>query len=102
MNKVDEKALEHQNIQMERINDIRKYCKKRFKDTDSFLVTASCFNYGVILGKRQERERYKKELEKAMMENIRLKSLIYKIKENCRINYENIIGEGCYCISDIV
>ncbi|MCH3965461.1 MAG: hypothetical protein LKE46_14550 [Clostridium sp.] len=81
MNKVDEKALEHQNIPMEYINDIRKYCKKRFKNTDSFTVATSCFNYGVILGKRQERERYKKELEKAIMENIRLKSFIYKIKE---------------------
>lgn len=81
MNKVDKEALEYQKVPVEYINDLKQYCKKRFGHTGGFLLAASCFNYGVMVGKRKERQKYKTELEKVKAENIKLKSIIYEIIE---------------------
>lgn len=82
MNKIDEKALEHQKIPMEDIVELRKYCEEKFETTEgSIPMLSTCINYGIMIGKRQEKAKYKTELEKAKMENIRLTSFIYEIKK---------------------
>ncbi|CAB1255404.1 conserved hypothetical protein [Clostridiaceae bacterium BL-3] len=60
MNEIDEKALEYQKIPTEYINNLIEYYKKKFGDDKGLALTMSCFNYGVMIGKRQEREKHKK------------------------------------------
>lgn len=60
MNKIDEKALNNQKICFGQINDLKQYCKKRFDNSNGLALIASCFNYGVMIGKRQERAKRKK------------------------------------------
>lgn len=64
MNKIDKKALEYQSIPFKYINDledIKNNCDKGFGITSTYLALAvSCFNYGIMVGKRQERVKYKK------------------------------------------
>ncbi|WP_196008161.1 hypothetical protein [Clostridium tyrobutyricum] len=81
MNKIDEKALEHQTIPSKCINELREYCKDKFETTGGIAMFSTCINYGIMIGKRQEKAKYKTELEKAKMKNIRLISFIYEIKK---------------------
>lgn len=82
MNKIDEKALEQQKIPMEYISELRKYCEEKFETTEgSIPMLSTCINYGIMLGKRQERSKHENEIERAAAENIRLKSFIYEMKK---------------------
>lgn len=64
MNKIDKKALDYQAIPFKYINDlegIKNNCDKGFGTTSTYLALAvSCFNYGVIIGKRRERVKHSK------------------------------------------
>jgi hypothetical protein len=79
MNKIDEKALEHQKIPSKCINELSRYCKDRFGTTEEIAMISTCINYGIMLGKRQERERYRKELEMTKVRNFKLRITIHKI-----------------------
>lgn len=64
MDEVYRKALNNQTIPFSYINDLKaifKNCEKEFGATSAYMALAvSCFNYGIIIGKRQERSKHKK------------------------------------------
>ncbi|MCI1945586.1 hypothetical protein [Clostridium luticellarii] len=80
MNKIDEKALDHQNIPFNCINELVEYCKDRFGTARGTAMFSTCINYGIMLGKRQERERYRKELEMTKVRNFKLMAIIHEIE----------------------
>lgn len=64
MNEIDEKILNNLAIPINYVDDLEvivKDCKKRFGKIDIGYLAASCFSYGIVVGKRQDRKRRKLE-----------------------------------------
>jgi hypothetical protein len=80
MNKIDEKALEHQTIPSKCINELREYCKDKFETTGGIAMFSTCINYGIMSGKRQERRKHEAEIELLKQENIQLKTILLELK----------------------
>ncbi|MFC0905282.1 hypothetical protein ACFHWD_11350 [Clostridium sp. MT-14] len=81
MNKIDEKALDHQTIPSKCINELMEYCKDKFETTGGIAMFSTCINYGIMLGKRQERKKHESELELLRLQNFRLKTILHKIED---------------------
>ena len=77
MNEIDKKALRNQlwpTDYMDDLTAIKNHCVIKYEG--SYLGWAiTCFNYGVMIGKRQER----RKLAKLRSENVKLKYTLTKI-----------------------
>ncbi|EDK34963.1 hypothetical protein [Clostridium kluyveri] len=64
MNETYKKALNNQKIPFEHLNNLKaicENCENQFGEASSYIaLAASCFNYGVMIGKSQERLKRKK------------------------------------------
>ncbi|WP_373844425.1 hypothetical protein [Clostridium sp.] len=61
MNETYKKALSKQRMPFKHLNDLKAICKdceNQFGETSSYIaLAASCFNYGIMIGKSLERKR---------------------------------------------
>lgn len=64
MNRIDEKSINTQVRSHEHIDDLFRIIKKSIEELDCdmalSILAVRCFNYGIMIGKRQEREKHKK------------------------------------------